>query len=447
MSESHNHAINRHHGNSGRKESEFGETRQMTGKYRFAISSCLVAALVWGLCAFFWTSESQLEPGGDAAYFTSMSYAFLGANRGRIDISAMHSRRVLGPFLVGGMLRAQGVDIQEPIQWSYRLSATSRAQWSPHQVEVYPTIHRDWQILNLFSFVLLIFSLALLIPQHYPWGVRGLISLNFILTPCLGLLMVYWPQMNDTLCLALFALGLVLLNEDREVGGLMVLGLASIAREQVLLLLPFVYLFKRFSLANAFVFAVLPYISLCIVPLFPKVIPWTDATAGAKEGTLSLLGSYKIIFLYNWKFFWAKRGLVLPISLLLNFGTCLIPIVAFCLYRDFRFKLLIFLAFFFLADRHMAPLNLLTVFALAQMDPQTALRPQILFWSLLGLAFAKVLLLVSSQSALWLQAEHWFRIIPPKMYVSLFVAPWLIGVYIFTRNLKIIKSLAVRQIP
>lgn len=393
-----------------------------------ALLSAILAGCVWIFCNHFWTSEFQAGPGGDGSYFTAMTYSILEPHRASVPLSTMHSRRVLGPLLVAFYLKVLGEDTTEPLHWGYNLEQFPRTLWSNQQKQIYDSIHRGWSYLDFASFVLLIFCLSLLLPIQFFPSIQGVMIVNFILTPSLGLLSIFQPQMNDFLGLALFALGLVLLKNKRDLPAMFTIGLAGLAREQTIMLLPIVYLFRKFDLRLAFLFVAGPYLLIALFPVFPDLVPWADNTTNVPSQSVSVFEAYKIIFFYNWDFFWSKRGLIQPLSILLNFGTCLIPIFASRLYKDFRFQIILGLTFLFMADRHMAPLNLVALFGLSQLNARLPLKSSAgVFCALLILATGKISLLVLAQGSLWLQLEHWFHFMDSSVYLYLSLLPFIIG--------------------
>lgn len=386
---------------------------------------CGLALLAWAGYLVAARSRYAEAPVGDASYYTNMSYAFLQPHRNEIPISTIHGKRILVPFLVHVGLRLTGLDTAPPVVWRYNPVPGERATWSKHQVRAYKRIHRAWQIVNTLAFAALAVFLALLIPR-LPLPAYAAYWTGLILTPSLAFLSVFWPQMGDLTCLALFAGSLWLLSRDRTAAGLAVLALASLAREQVLFLLPLVWLVKPFPLWKA-AGAVVPYALVSAFPVFANQQPFVDNSSAA-VGTSPLASqAYLDILRYHLSELFSAHGLLYPLSILANFGGTWILARFYGAHRNRVVLACLGLCLLFVADRHMVLLNLVALYALARRPAAVPEVPRFEVGVLWLLAALKLYMLVRRRDV-FLQFEHWFRIMKPTPYYLLSAAGALLWI-------------------
>jgi hypothetical protein len=374
---------------------------------------CGLALLAWAGYLAAARSRYADVPVGDASYYTNMSYAFLEPHRNEIPISTIHGKRILVPFLVHLGLRASGLDTAPKVVWRYNPLPGEPDGWSAHQARAYRRIHGAWQIVNTAAFAALVVFLNLLIPR-LPLPTFAAYATTLILTPSLAFLSALWPQMGDLTCLALFAGALWLLSRERTAAGLALLALASLAREQVLFLLPLVFFVTPLPLWKV-ACALVPYALVTAFPVFANQQPFVDnSSAAAGTSTLSSQ-AYLDILRYHASQLFSAHGLLYPLSILVNFGATWVLARACGLQRDKVVAACLLLCFLFIADRHMVVLNLVALYAVARKARDAAGAPRFELAVLWVLTLFKAYLLVRRRDV-FMQLEYWDRLVKPAPY-------------------------------
>jgi hypothetical protein len=370
--------------------------------------ACVLAFLVYAGFGLIWESEYKEYPRGDSVYFANMAYSAFSPAREEIKLPPMHSRRVLMPVLVGGILRLSGVVTAERFELRRIIPIRNEKE-----KEVYGKFQDLWGILNLLFFVTVCAVIALLLPRRLTPALYWLAFMNFMLTPSMGLLYIRWPIMNDVLFLALFGAGVFFLSRGRETFGLILIGLSGVAREQALLLLPFVYMFVRFSVIKAVVFALGPYIALTVFPLFPGVVRWIDFSSQTITKTTGIAECYWNILRYHMRAMYLSGGFITPVMLMFNCGTSIVLAFMFRREKDLRMWVLLALCVLFQADRHMAAINFLFLLGLQNLPApgRDERRERFAVYFLFLTACGRIAHILLSKDALWLQVEHWFRVV------------------------------------
>lgn len=401
-------------------------------RYTRTLVGALTAALIWVAFSQTWTSDYSEFPEGDAAYFTRMTYDMFSNRRVETEVSTIHSRRVLAPFLAAVGIKLIGVDNSKPIPIPYNRLLKLPPSWNSDQVQTYFRIHIVWQFLNFAAFCIFGALLIHLIPTGFSLALTALMLLHGLLTPSLGILNIFWPQMNDVFALVLLTAGLVSLSRKREWTAMVLFGLGSLAREQVLWLLPVAYLFFKFDPRKA-VLAVLPYALICVFPVFPNVTALMDNSAWSSTAGKSSLEAYFMLLSYHLGLLGDYQAQVLPLSLLFNMTVPLLIMFVAGLWRNWRYWVPVGMAVVFNGDRHIAPITL-TLWAGIYAHFQDKQFRNAWLEGILGLLLAaKAVLLGFAVNALWLQGEHWFRLLPRELFVRYF--RWI--------NISLISAVAI----
>lgn len=386
--------------------------------------SVLTALIAWTALALLWSSDIQSAPSGDGAYYTEMAYSLFSDHRDLTEVSSLLAPRILGPAIVGGILKLEGLDISAPFTFPYDKTKNPRESWAPAQSAAYAKIHQTYQIMNFTLFTGLVFFMALLVPTFLLWPLNFLVAVNLLLTPSFGLVTIFWPVMNDVVALCLFAAGLVLLLKKKDNLGLVTIGLAGLAREQTLMMLPFIYAFRRFNLTRALLLACGPYALSTLFPLFPNSVPLRDSSSSSVAETKNIFEAYFNILKFQWAGFTSQRNLSQPISMLLNIGTCWAVLIHLRVWRQFPFLLLLAGSFVFMADRHMILLTLTALFGMNYVQIPEPWSPKPLIQILSCMLGLKIILLLAAQNGSWLQVEFWYTLSHPRTYRIAFQILW-----------------------
>ena len=146
--------------------------------------------------------------------------------------------------------------------------------------------------------------------------------------------------------------------------------------------------------------------------------------------------AYLNILIYHGKQLASANGLIYPLSILVNVGGVWILARLFGLQRTKGVFLSLLLCFVFVADRHMVPLNIVMLYALAVNVDQRP-RPSRLDLGFLWVLVAFKIYMLWSANDFFLQIEHWYRFMNPIRYYQLSVlgiAAWIILLMGGSRN-------------
>jgi hypothetical protein len=279
---------------------------------------CLIWAGLFGLfCA---TTGNQYEGGpyGDASYFADMTQVlYLGAPP-VLTYPAIHSRRVLGPWVAGKWCRlADFVHGRQPGPPAHFNYLGNPGGWPAENAPTFGRILAGWRVVNVAGFFAIGFGLVGIL-RHFQSG-QGTsfwqaVWLAVILgcAPTLGRLYIAWPFMNDLAGIGLGLLSLFCLLRGRVVLSGVLFGLGMLARENLALVYPCFFgvawtlekagpkkgLPSRASLVHL-VLSFTPYLLICLFPLFTNIRPFLDVGGKIHETETGALNDYIALITYH----------------------------------------------------------------------------------------------------------------------------------------------------
>ena len=386
---------------------------------------------MWTLFSLKWQSDYLSAPSGDGAYYTGMTYSFYSNHRDQVVVSSLHAPRILGAFLAASLLKLQGMDNSEAKNFPYDRTTNPPETWDAKQTLAYFQIHHMDQVLNFLFFPILALFIALLTPSYLTFPLGLLVTLNMLLTPSLSLITIFWPQMYDVITICLFSASLFFLTKKWDTLAFVTLGIAALAREQVLMLLPAIYLFRRFNILQAVILGFTPYALVMAFPLFKNAIPLFDSNSNSVAHTTFVPEVYLNIVKYHWQGLFSQKGMAHPLAMLLNLGTVWIALYYLKAWKQTAFLALLCLSMVFMADRHMILLTLVGLYGLNFVKIPENFQVKRLTQFLSVLLGFKVLLLMTAQSASWLQVELWYMLVDPTTYRIAFQVFWYMVLLLF----------------
>ncbi len=306
----------------------------------------LFCVLLWaGLLGIFRLTtfnEYEKRPIGDAAYFTEMTQAFYLGEPCELRLPAMHSRRILGPWLAAKvcsvMDRVEGSKATKPFHYGYYAEDYFQ-KWVAEDSLTYGRILNAWKALNAAAFLAILLSLFGLV-EHLqmkrlfvaeargdavcaaeilksndrtfaiPW-IGIWLTLILCCCPVLGRLYFVWPIMNDLIGISLGLLSLLCAMKRRILVSGLLFGAGMLARENLALIYPcFVWIFfhrehtpgggtPRLSLLLHSLFSFGPYALLCVFPLFNNIGPLGDWSSGIQQTVPGAAHDYLGLALYH----------------------------------------------------------------------------------------------------------------------------------------------------
>lgn len=247
---------------------------------------------------------------GDAAYYVDLTQSLYDGAPPQTRPTTIHGRRVLASTLTLAILRvedavrAPGLD-DHPFKIFYDPVNYRRSQPSGPRFQ---RIRTAWQALDTASFFLIGLSLAALLSRFAPRARAApfyATLATFALTPTLGRLYVAWPMLDDMTGLAFGLASLYLASTRRVALSGAVLGLAMLARENLLQVYPaFVWVlyrddqgWRRIAQHAALTFA--PYALLAAFPLFSETQAFVDLTTPAAGQGVGAGADYVALLNYH----------------------------------------------------------------------------------------------------------------------------------------------------
>lgn len=241
---------------------------------------------------------------GDGAYFADMAQSFYLGTPPQIPYSTMHSRRILAPAVVGGILRgedlARGSAAPSPVRFSYE--GHYPAGWYLRAAPVFDRLLAAWRLLDFVAFLAIgvaATTLVCLIAPHAPSWQTFVVAFTVGAWPALGRLYFAWPFMNDLPAIALGLVSLLLLVRAHIALSGLVLGIALLGRENLLLVYPcylWVLTNVRAHPLHGVVLhgalTILPYTLVSVLPPFPNVRPFADLSTGIQAAAAGIAQDY-----------------------------------------------------------------------------------------------------------------------------------------------------------
>jgi hypothetical protein len=262
---------------------------------------------------------SRPYPSGDSAYFAEMTQVFYLGTHPKMEYPAMHSKRLLGPWLAARVLA--GIDLvagrerAKPAEYSY-LGEYSE-NWPAECSAGYERLLTAWGVLEFAALVAVFLALLGILERttRYPGGTGWQpfwLALLLCCSPTLGRLYIAWPIMNDLIGIALGLASLYFLLRGKPTLSGVLFGLGMLARENLALVYPcFLWaglsadpvqanskLKARAALAHlALSFA--PYALLSLFPVFNNLRPFYDNASGVHGAASGAWYDYVALVLYH----------------------------------------------------------------------------------------------------------------------------------------------------
>jgi hypothetical protein len=289
------------------------------------LTGILCCILLWGclLGLFSLNTSNQFggSPIGDATYFAEMTQSFYTGEAPAIQFPAIHSRRILGPWLAGKLCLLtdwiEGRKPAKPFHYSYHGQEES-GRWPVEAPGgTYSRIISAWQVVNAAAFLGIILALFGIFQALQPKQGAALwqpIWLALILgcSPTLGRLYFIWPLMNDLVGISLGLLALLCLLKRRVIISGVLFGAAMLARENLALIYPcFLWILFASERTHAttrsrkswlfahFVLSFAPYILICVFPVFRNIGPLEDAVSHIQLATAGASRDYWALILFH----------------------------------------------------------------------------------------------------------------------------------------------------
>jgi len=292
------------------------------------VAFCLLLwAALLGLFRLNTFNEYEKRPIGDSAHFAEMTQAFYLGEPPAMQFPAMHSRRVLGPWLAGKFCAlTDWIEGRKPaLPFHYGYHGQDDSGHRPVEAAP-PTYHRimtAWKVLNAVAFLGIflglfgILQVSQLKAGTAPWQPVWL-ALILCCSPTLGRLYFTWPLMNDLAGISLGLLSLLCLLKRRVVLSGLLFGAGLLARENLALIYPcFLWILfasepagalgtarptgrsrKAWFLAHLLL-SFTPYLLICAFPVFSNIGPLGDWSSGIHQTTPGAAHDYWALILYH----------------------------------------------------------------------------------------------------------------------------------------------------